>query len=148
MDVLLINGPNLNALGTRNPTQYGTTTLADVEESVIAQGREIGLEVECFQSNHEGGIVDRIHEAKKQGCMGFVINPGAYTHTSIAIRDAFEATELPFVEIHISNVHAREPFRQHSYLSPIAAGVIVGCGVRGYNLALSHLAALIEERSA
>lgn len=148
MDVLLINGPNLNSLGTRNPAQYGTTTLADVENSVTTQGEELGLSVECFQNNHEGGIVDRIHEAKKQGCKGFVINPGAYTHTSIAIRDAFEAVELPFVEIHISNVHAREAFRHHSYLSPIAAGVIVGCGVRGYNLALTHLAALIEERSA
>lgn len=147
MDVLLINGPNLNALGTRNPAQYGTTTLADVERSVTDQGSQLGLQVECFQNNHEGGIVDRIHAAKREGCQGFVINPGAYTHTSIAIRDAFEAVELPFVEIHISNVHAREAFRHHSYLSPIAAGVIVGCGVRGYNLALTHLAGLIQERS-
>ena len=113
-----------------------------------AQAREAGLDLECYQDNHEGGIVDKIHEAKRLGCRYFIINPGAYTHTSIAIRDAFEAVELPFVEIHISNVHAREAFRHHSYLSPIAAGVIVGCGVRGYNLALAHLAALIEERSA
>ena len=145
MDVLLINGPNLNSLGTRNPAQYGTTTLADVENSVTAQGEELGLSVECFQNNHEGGIVDRIHEAKKQGCKGFVINPGAYTHTSIAIRDAFEAVELPVVEIHISNVHAREAWRHELVLSPYVTGTIMGLGLGGYDLALAHVASLSQQ---
>ena len=140
MDVLLINGPNLNALGTRKPEVYGRTTLADVEASMRAQAKELGLDLECFQNNHEGGIVDRIHEAKAQGCRYFIINPGAYTHTSVAIRDAFEGVDIPFVEVHISNVHAREEFRHHSHLSPIAAAILVGCGVKGYNLALELVA--------
>jgi 3-dehydroquinate dehydratase-2 len=140
MDVLLINGPNLNLLGTRKPEVYGRTTLADVEESVRAQAKDYGLEVECFQHNHEGGIVDRIHAAKHEGCRYFIINPGAYTHTSVAIRDAFEGVEIPFVEVHISNVHAREEFRHHSFLSAIAAATIVGAGVKGYNLALELIA--------
>lgn len=140
MDVLLINGPNLNALGTRKPEVYGRTTLADVEASMRAQAAELGLDLECFQNNHEGGIVDRIHEAKAQGCRYFIINPGAYTHTSVAIRDAFEGVDIPFVEVHISNVHAREEFRHHSHLSPIAAAILVGCGVKGYNLALELVA--------
>jgi 3-dehydroquinate dehydratase II len=136
MDVLLINGPNLNSLGTRKPEVYGRTTLQMIESSVVAQAEAYGLKAECFQSNHEGAIVDRLHEAKREGCRYVVINAGAFTHTSVAIRDAFEAVEIPFVEVHISNVHAREEFRHHSFLSPIAAGVIVGCGVKGYNLAL------------
>lgn len=140
MDVLLINGPNLNALGTRKPEVYGRTTLADVEASMQAQAKELGLDLECFQNNHEGGIVDRIHEAKAQGCRYFIINPGAYTHTSVAIRDAFEGVDIPFIEVHISNVHAREEFRHHSHLSPIAAAILVGCGVKGYNLALELVA--------
>lgn len=140
MDVLLINGPNLNALGTRNPEVYGRATLADVEAGLLAQAEELGLDLECFQHNHEGGIVDRLHEAKQQGCRYVIINPGAYTHTSIAVRDAFEAVEIPFVEVHISNVHAREEFRHHSYLSGIAAAVLVGCGVKGYTLALELVA--------
>ena len=144
MEVLLINGPNLNALGTRKPQVYGHTTLADVEAGMLARAKELGLELECFQSNHEGGIVDRIHAAKSQGCRYFIINAGAYTHTSIALRDAFEAVDIPFVEVHISNVHAREEFRHHSYLSAIAAAILIGCGVRGYTLALD----LVAERLA
>ncbi len=140
MDVLLINGPNLNLLGTREPDVYGRTTLADVEAGLRAQAKHLGLALECFQGNDEGGIVDRIQAAKRQGCRYVIINAGAYTHTSIAIRDAFEAVSVPFVEVHISNVHAREQFRHHSYLSPIAAGVIVGCGVKGYSLALDLVA--------
>ncbi|HEY5246933.1 MAG TPA: type II 3-dehydroquinate dehydratase [Dermatophilaceae bacterium] len=140
VDVLLMNGPNLNSLGTRRPEVYGSTTLSDVEASFRSQAAGYGLTAECFQSNHEGAIIDRIFEAKAQGCRYFVINAGAYTHTSIAIPDAFEAVEIPFVEIHISNVHAREEFRQHSYLSAVAAGVIVGCGVKGYSLALDLVA--------
>lgn len=140
VDVLLMNGPNLNSLGARRPEVYGSTTLSDVEASFRAQATGYGLAAECFQSNHEGAIIDRIFEAKAQGCRYFVINAGAYTHTSIAIPDAFEAVEIPFVEVHISNVHARDEFRHRSYLSPVAAGVIVGCGVKGYSLALDLVA--------
>ncbi len=140
MDVLLINGPNLGALGTRKPEMYGSVTLADVQASMLEQASELGLTLDCFQSNHEGAIVDRIHDAKGEGCRYCIINPGAYTHTSVAIRDAFESVDIPFVEVHISNVHAREAFRHHSFLSPIAAAVLVGCGVKGYNLALELVA--------
>lgn len=145
MDVLVVNGPNLNLLGQRRPDVYGTTTLADVETGLIAQGKELALEVACFQSNSEGGIVDRIHAAKGEGCRYVIINPGAYTHTSVAIRDAFEGVALPFVEVHISNVHAREEFRHHSYLSPIAAAVLVGCGTSGYTLALTLVAERLRQ---
>jgi 3-dehydroquinate dehydratase-2 len=147
VDVLVINGPNLNLLGTRKPEVYGRTTLADVEASLTAQAEQLGLSLECFQHNHEGGIVDRIHQAKQQGCRYIIINPGAYTHTSVAIRDAFEGVEIPFVEVHISNVHAREEFRHHSFLSAIAAATLVGCGVKGYNLALELVADRLAGRS-
>ncbi|MBI5716684.1 MAG: type II 3-dehydroquinate dehydratase [Burkholderiales bacterium] len=139
MKILLINGPNLNLLGTREPAKYGHTTLPEVEAMVREAGAALGVEVACFQSNHEGGIVDRIHAARAEGVAGVVINPGAYTHTSVAIRDAFAGTAMPFAEIHVSNVHAREPFRHHSYLSEIAAGIVVGFGVEGYVLALRGL---------
>ena len=139
MSVLLVNGPNLNLLGTRQPEIYGTVTLADVEASVVAQGRAAGVDVACFQSNHEGAIVDRLHEARTDGTAFVIINPGAFTHTSIAIRDAFAAIQVPFCEVHISNVHAREPFRRHSYLSDLAVGVIAGCGTQGYTLAMSFV---------
>jgi 3-dehydroquinate dehydratase-2 len=139
MSVLLVNGPNLNLLGTRQPEIYGTVTLADVEASVVAQGRVAGVDVACFQSNHEGAIVDRLHEARTDGTAFVIINPGAFTHTSIAIRDAFAAIQVPFCEVHISNVHAREPFRRHSYLSDLAVGVIAGCGTQGYTLAMSFV---------
>jgi len=137
--ILLINGPNLNLLGTREPAKYGHTTLPQVEAMVREAGQALGVQVDCFQSNHEGGIVDRIHAARTEGVAGIVINPGAYTHTSVAIRDAFAGTAIPFAEIHVSNVHAREPFRHHSYLSEIAAGIVVGFGVEGYVLALRGL---------
>jgi len=139
MKILLINGPNLNLLGMREPAKYGHTTLPEVEAMVREAGATLGAEVACFQSNHEGGIVDRIHAARTEGVAGVVINPGAYTHTSVAIRDAFAGTAIPFAEIHVSNVHAREPFRHHSYLSEIAAGIVVGFGVEGYVLALRGL---------
>lgn len=140
MDVQLINGPNLNALGTREPELYGSTALAEVEDSLREQAQVLHLTIDCFQSNHEGQIVDRIHSAKSEGCRYFIINPGGYAHTSIAIRDAFESVGVPFVEVHITNVHARERFRHHSHLSALAAAVLVGCGVRGYNLALDLIA--------
>lgn len=139
MKILLINGPNLNLLGTREPAKYGHTTLHEVEAMVREAGQALGVEVACFQSNHEGGIVDRLHAARTEGVAGVIINPGAYTHTSVAIRDAFAGTAIPFAEIHVSNVHAREPFRHHSYLSEIAAGIVVGFGVEGYLLALRGL---------
>ena len=139
MDVLVINGPNLNSLGTREPEIYGSTTLADIEAGAVAQGRAAGLSVATFQSNHEGDIVDRLHTAREQGVRFVIINPGAFTHTSVAIRDAFAAVAIPFVEVHISNVHAREEFRRHSYLSDIAVGVLAGFGAYGYQMAMSFV---------
>ena len=138
--VLVINGPNLNLLGTREPEIYGATTLADVENGLRAQGEALGVEVLCFQSNHEGAIVDRIHAARAEGVAWILINPGAYTHTSVAIRDALAGVAIPFVEVHISNVHKREPFRHHSYLSDVAEAVMAGFGVHGYALALQYIA--------
>ena len=138
--VLVINGPNLNLLGTREPEIYGATTLADVEDSLRAQGETLGVELSCFQSNHEGAIVDRIHAARTEGVAWILINPGAYTHTSVAIRDALAGVAIPFVEVHISNVHRREAFRHHSYLSDVAEAVMAGFGVHGYDLALQYIA--------
>lgn len=138
--ILLINGPNLNLLGTREPHLYGSTTLADIEAGLAADAAALGLALACFQSNHEGAIVDRIHQAQAEGAAFIIINPGAYTHTSIAIRDAFAAVTIPFVEVHLSNVYQRESFRHHSYLSDVAEAVLVGCGVMGYQLALQLVA--------
>ena len=138
--VLVINGPNLNLLGTREPEIYGATTLADVEAGLRAQGGQLGVEVLCFQSNHEGAIVDRIHAARTEGVAWILINPGAYTHTSVAIRDALAGVAIPFIEVHISNVHRREPFRHHSYLSDVAEAVMAGFGTAGYGLALQFIA--------
>ena len=134
--VLLLNGPNLNLLGTREPGVYGTDTLASIESRLGELAREAGHELEAFQSNAEGELIDRIHRAGPSGVAFMIFNPGAFTHTSIAIRDAVLAVRLPFVEVHLSNIHAREPFRHHSYFSDIAAGVIVGLGVFGYELAM------------
>jgi 3-dehydroquinate dehydratase-2 len=142
--VLVINGPNLNLLGTREPQIYGSTTLADVEAGLREQAKELGLELDCFQSNHEGAIVDRIHQARLEGVKFMLINPGAYTHTSVAIRDAFGGVAIPFVEVHISNVHKREAFRHHSYLSDVAEAVMAGFGTQGYNLALQFIAAKLR----
>jgi len=139
MKLLLINGPNLNLLGTREPATYGRATLAEVERLAQDEAARLGAELAAFQSNHEGAIVERIHAARDEGVAGVVINAGAFTHTSVAIRDALAGTALPFVEIHISNVHAREAFRRHSYLSDLAAGIVVGFGVAGYRLAVQGL---------
>ena len=138
--VLVINGPNLNLLGTREPHIYGSTTLADVEAGLRAQGEALGVEVLCFQSNHEGAIVDRIHAARAEGVGWILINAGAYTHTSVAICDALAGVAIPFVEVHISNVHKREAFRHHSWLSDVAEAVMVGFGTQGYGLALQFVA--------
>ncbi len=133
--VLLLSGPNLNLLGEREPEVYGSATLDDHVEVARAAASAHGLVVEHLQSNHEGELVDAVHGARGR-CAAIVINPGAFTHTSVAIRDALAGVAIPFIEVHISNVHAREPFRQHSYLSDIAVGVICGLGVQGYELAL------------
>jgi 3-dehydroquinate dehydratase-2 len=134
--LLLLNGPNLNLLGTREPAVYGTTTLADIENAAVEQAMHAGAALEHFQSNHEGALIDRIHAARNEGVDFIVINPGGLTHTSVALRDAFASVAIPFVEVHVSNVHARESFRQHSYLSGIARGVICGLGAHGYRFAI------------
>jgi 3-dehydroquinate dehydratase type II len=139
--ILVLNGPNLNLLGTREPEKYGTATLADVEQLAKEAGAAHGLDVECFQSNHEGALVDAIHAARGKA-VGIVLNAGAYTHTSVAIRDAISAVALPTVEVHITNVHARESFRHHSYLSDISKAVIAGAGILGYRFAVEYLAGL------
>lgn len=131
--ILILNGPNLNRLGKRQPEIYGHTTLADVEARVGELARELGVAVEFRQSNHEGQLIDWVHEAAENSWQ-VIINPGGYTHTSVALRDAL--VQVEFIEVHISNVHAREPFRAHSYLSPVAKGVIAGLGTKGYELAL------------
>ncbi|MDF8262791.1 type II 3-dehydroquinate dehydratase [Luteipulveratus flavus] len=138
----VLNGPNLNLLGQREPATYGRTTLAEIGKSCATVASELDCELSWFQSNHEGALVDEIQRLASDGTDGLVVNAGAYTHTSIAIRDALSTLDAPFVEVHISNVHAREGFRAHSYLSDIAAGVIVGCGVQGYELAVRRLSAL------
>ncbi|MDO5634326.1 MAG: type II 3-dehydroquinate dehydratase [Micrococcus sp.] len=139
--VYVLNGPNLNLLGSREPEVYGTDTLDDVRALTEREAAEVGLTVEFRQSNHEGVLIDWIHEAREHG-VGIILNPGAFTHTSIAIRDALSAAELPAVEVHLSNVHAREAFRAHSYISPVVRGVIAGTGVRGYAYAIREIAAL------
>lgn len=135
--LLLLNGPNLNLLGTREPEVYGRQTLADIEQELQAEALKLGHRLSCFQSNHEGALVDRVQQARAEPIDFILLNPGAYTHTSVALRDALLGVAIPFIEIHLSNVHAREAFRQHSYFSDIATGVIVGCGALGYRLALT-----------
>lgn len=139
--VCVINGPNLNRLGRRQPEVYGTTTLADVEDLLAREAESLGIDVDFFQSNHEGELLDRVHRAADEGA-AVIINPGGFTHTSVALRDALAeiADGAGFVEVHISNVHAREEFRHHSYLSPLASGVIAGLGIYGYVAALRFLA--------
>ncbi len=145
--VYVLNGPNLNLLGKRQPAIYGHETLADVEASCRSAGAELQLEIEFRQSNREYEIIDWIHEARERA-VGIVINPAAFTHTSVAILDALNAFEGPIIEVHISNIHKREPFRHHSYVSGVASGVIAGFGVQGYALALQHMARLIGETKA
>ncbi|MCJ1324336.1 Catabolic 3-dehydroquinase 2 [Thelotrema lepadinum] len=139
--ILLLNGPNLNLLGTREPNIYGRTTLADVEAQAAEQAQRHGVRLEAFQSNHEGVLIDRIHAGREgQGRVdAIVVNAGALTHTSVGLRDALAGVAIPFVEVHVSNVYRREPFRHHSYLSDKAEAVVVGLGVHGYAVAIDHL---------
>lgn len=144
MSILVVNGPNLNLLGTREPAVYGHTTLHMIEAELVQIAAEAGMALQCFQSNHEGALIDRIQAARSDGTHCIVINPGGLTHTSVALRDVLAGVALPFIEVHISNVHAREAFRHHSFLSPIALGVICGLGVNGYRLALQHALGLLR----
>jgi 3-dehydroquinate dehydratase-2 len=143
MRIAVIHGPNLRLLGRREPEVYGTDTLEDVDRQLTALGDELGVDVETFQSNHEGALLDFIDEASSR-VGGFLVNPGAYTHTSVALRDALLGVDRPFVEVHLSNTAARERFRRHSYLAPVAAGVVYGFGVQSYLLGLRGLVARIR----
>ncbi len=137
--ILVMHGPNLNLLGTREPKHYGSTTLAEINLALAKRAESAGVNLESFQSNHEGALIERVHAAGQQGVSYMIVNPAAYTHTSVALRDAIAATGIPFIEVHLSNVHAREAFRHHSYFSDLAIGVITGLGSEGYLLALEYL---------
>lgn len=143
---LVLNGPNLNLLGTRQPEVYGSATLNDVEKLCETHGKTVGLSVSCLQSNHEGVLIDAIHSAKGVHG-GIVLNAGAFTHTSVALMDAIASVELPVIEVHLSNIHAREAFRHHSYIAPVALGQIAGFGVQSYVLALDALAAHLGSKA-
>jgi 3-dehydroquinate dehydratase-2 len=136
--ILVLHGPNLNLLGSREPELYGSDSLADIDARLVAAGTAAGAEVQCYQSNHEGALIDRVHAAREEQVGMILINPGGLTHSSVALRDALAAVAIPFIEVHLSNIHAREPFRRRSYFSDLAAGVICGLGSRGYDLALQY----------
>ncbi len=138
MSILVLHGPNLNLLGTREPDVYGRITLAQIDEDLAKIAAQAGVALHSLQSNHEGVLIDRIHIARSDGTRFILINPGGLTHTSVALRDALAAVALPFIEVHLSNIHRREAFRHHSYLSALAEGVICGLGADGYRLALQH----------
>jgi 3-dehydroquinate dehydratase II len=144
--IAVLNGPNLNLLGTREPELYGRTTLAEVEARLSEVGRELGVEIECAQRNGEGALVDLVHGLRGRA-HGVIVNAGAYSHTSLALRDALSGVALPFVEVHVTNVYAREPERRHSMLAPAALGCVVGLGAQGYELALRGLVATLKERA-
>lgn len=138
MSILVLHGPNLNLLGTREPEVYGHTTLAEIDADLFRMAADAGVTLQSLQSNHEGALIDRIQAARSDGTAFVIINPGGLTHTSVALRDALAGVALPFIEVHLSNIHRREAFRKHSYLSDIALGVICGLGADGYRLALRH----------
>ncbi|MEW5786243.1 MAG: type II 3-dehydroquinate dehydratase [Pseudomonadota bacterium] len=143
--ILVLHGPNLNLLGTREPQHYGRQTLAEIDAALIEQGAAVGAEVACYQSNAEHALVERIHAAAGENVGFIIINPAAFTHTSVALRDALAGVAIPFIEVHLSNVHAREPFRQHSYFSDKAVGVISGLGAMGYLFALGYALHALED---
>ena len=143
--VLVLHGPNLNLLGTREPQIYGSDTLADINRRLVAQARAAGVKLAAFQSNHEGALVERVHAARTEGVAYILINPAGLTHTSVALRDALSGTAIPFIEVHLSNIHAREPFRQHSYFSDKAIGTVAGLGAQGYELALAYVLKRLEK---
>jgi len=143
--ILVLHGPNLNLLGTREPGIYGAQTLDDINRDLVNLGSELGFGLEFFQSNHEGMLIDRIHQAHRDGVQGIIINPGGLTHTSISLRDALSAVAIPVIEVHLSNIHAREAFRQHSYIAPVAIGQICGLGAVGYGLALQAFSVRLKE---
>lgn len=145
--ILALHGPNLNLLGTREPEVYGHTSLSDIHIAMESRARANGVQLESFQSNHEGQLIDRVQAAAAEGIDFIIINPAAYTHTSIALRDALAAVRIPFVEVHLSNIHAREPFRHHSYFSDFAVGVICGLGVQGYLAAVDFAVGQLRERA-
>jgi len=147
-DLLVINGPNLNLLGTREPEHYGLDTLENINQRLEQQASAQGYSLECVQSNAEAELIEQIHRASKQSVRFILINPAAYTHTSVALRDALSGVEIPFIEIHLSNVHAREAFREHSYFSDIAAGTISGLGALGYELALQAALSRLSHEDA
>ncbi|MEB3752801.1 type II 3-dehydroquinate dehydratase [Acinetobacter sp. MD2(2019)] len=142
--ILVIHGPNLNLLGKREPEVYGHQSLDDINQALISQAQQYHCQLETFQSNHEGDLVDRIHLAQSEHIQFIIINPAAFTHTSVAIRDALLGVNIPFIEVHLSNVHAREPFRHHSYLCDKAVGVICGLGAQGYHFALQHALSTLQ----
>ena len=148
--ILILNGPNLNLLGTREPAVYGSDTLADVERLCREEGEKLGVAIDCRQSNHEGQLIDWLQEAGREiaagNMLGVVFNPGAYTHTSVALHDAIKGASVTVIELHISNVHAREEFRHHSYISPAARGIMVGFGVAGYALAIGALVRISQKK--
>ncbi|MFK7862347.1 MAG: type II 3-dehydroquinate dehydratase [Granulosicoccus sp.] len=143
--VLVLNGPNLNLLGTREPEKYGKLSLADIEQSLLKQAGSLGVLVDFFQSNSEGVLIDRVHQASADGIGIVIINPAGYTHTSVPLRDAFLGVALPLIEVHLSNIYQREPFRHHSYFSDIALGTLAGFGASGYNMALTAAAAYLGD---
>lgn len=143
--LLVLNGPNLNLLGIREPTLYGHASLQDINNTLVTQATEAGHELECFQSNAEAQLLDKIHTAYQQGVDFIIINPAAFTHTSVALRDALLGVNIPFIELHLSNIYQREDFRHHSYLSDIALGVISGLGPKGYELALQYALSTIKK---
>jgi 3-dehydroquinate dehydratase-2 len=137
--VLVIQGPNLNLLGSREPEVYGKATLDDIHQKLAKLAKQADISIETYQSNHEGELIDRIQKAKKDGVSFIIINPGGFTHTSVALRDALAGVAIPFIEVHLSNIHQREEFRKHSYFSDLAMGVICGLGAHGYELALNTI---------
>jgi 3-dehydroquinate dehydratase-2 len=148
LGILVLHGPNLNLLGTREPDHYGRVTLAEIDDRLTAMGKSAGVEVQTFQSNAEALLIDRIHAAKSSETAFIILNPAAFTHTSVALRDALAAVAIPFIEVHLSNVHAREPFRKHSYFTDIAVGVISGLGAQSYELAMQAAVAHVASVKA